>query len=317
VKKTASARARARAALVLFLFRSVCGLLLAYPVARTLGAFVPSTYPVSDALLFAPGGVYLVEALRLGGRAVQASVEGSGLGFVVVAIVATFPFAVALSALVHPSRSLPSLVKRGAESTPALLALGGAAALAQAVGLAAIAGAVNGVSGAFDSVTDERHADLLVAAFALLACLPLLALGLAHDLARAAVVRHGVRSTHAAAMAFRKLRAATNAVFTAWLAPAVASGALVLLAAWVAGMLDVSRPGAARVWAVAALHQATVLGLVLLRLWWLERALALVDPPAPPDDEPTATVSDLPRASLAGKPARSGAPDDPTPDPAS
>ncbi|HEX4336026.1 MAG TPA: hypothetical protein VH062_08950 [Polyangiaceae bacterium] len=311
------ARARARAALVLFFFRAASGLVLAYPVARTVGAFLPQAYPVSDALLFAPGGVYAAEALRLGGRAIQASLEGSALVFVLVAVAASFPFAIALSALVRPDESLPSLAKRGARATPSLVALGGAVALGQAILLAAIAGLVNGLAGSFDSVMDERRSDLFVGTVALLGLLPVLGLGLVHDLARAAVVRHGVRSVRATRLAFAKLMSAPSAVVAPWLLPAFASVVLVLVAGWLAGVLDVARPGAARVLAVLALHQGTVVGLVLLRLFWLERALSLVDPPEGSGGERSTTLSEPPRALLADRPARSAAPDDPTPDPAS
>jgi hypothetical protein len=308
-----TARARVRAVLVLCSFRAASGLLLAYPVARTLAAFLPQTFPTSDTLLFAPGGMFAVEALRLGKHAIRASLEGSGLSLVLLGITASFPFAIALSSLVHPSETLPSLAKRGAESTPSLVALGGAAALAQGLGIAAIAGVVGWLAGSFDSLMDERRGDLLVVLLGLALTVPLFGLGLLHDLARAAVVRYGMRAIPSAKSGARKLWRAPGPVITAWLSPAAVSVALVLLAAWMTGVLDVGRPSAARVWAVAALHQATIVALVALRLRWLERALSLVDPPERPDA--TATVSDPPQALLVDRPARSGAPDDPTPDP--
>lgn len=304
------ARARARAVLVLFSFRAACALLLAYPVARTIGAFLPPAFPLSDALLFAPGGYYAAEALRLGGRAIQASLEGSAPGFVLVAVVASFPFAVALSSLTEPSEALPLLVKRGAACTPPLVAIAGATALAQAAAVVAIAVGAAAVYGVLGSALDERQADLTVTAIVLVASSSLVVLGLAADLARAAAVRHGARATRAAATAAGVLRRAPVAVLTGWLPAALAGVAAVAASAWAASALDVSRPGAARVWAVALLHQTTVLALVALRIYWLERALALVGP------APSGGVSEAPRPSLADTPARSAAPDDPTPDPA-
>jgi len=307
-------RARMRAALLLFAFRAVSALVLAYPVARTIAAFSPPVFPVADGLLFAPGAFYAVEALRLGGRAIEASVESSALAFVFVAIVASFPFAVALSALVHPDESLPSLAKRGAEGTPSLVAIGGAAALSQAVGLAAIAGATASLSGSFDTAMDERQADLTRAGLALVASACLVGVGLLADLARAAVVRRGVRAVPAIVLSFERLRRVPGAVLVAWLPPAAASLALVAGAAWAASAVDVSRPGAGRVWAVALMHQVAVFAIVALRVYWLERALHVVG--EDPRDGDAKDVSGADTPSLAGTPARSDEPDDPTPDPA-
>ena len=294
-------RARARAALLLFLFRALTAFLLAYPVARSAGAFLPRVIPAGDALFFADGGFYAAEAIRLGGRAIQGALEGSLLGFVAVAIASALPTAVALSALVYPAESLPALVRRGAEHTPSMIAVGGAAAFVQAVGLVVVALLVNGLSGAFDSVLDERAADLAVVAIGLIAVLPVVAVGLVSDLARAAIVRHGVRATSALRLGARALSDASGAVIVAWL-PTVAGGAaIVALAAWAATAIDVSRPGAARVLAVVAVHQVTIALLVVLRLYWLERALT--------------RLGAAYRASPVDTPGRSDEPVDPTPDP--
>ena len=309
------ARSRARAVLILYLCRAASALALSYPVAKTTAAFLPPAFPSADALLFAPGGFHAAEALRLGGRAIQASLEGSALGFVLVAIVLSAPFAVAISGLVRPAEPLPSLAKHGAQCTPSLVAIGGATAFAQAVGLAAIAGAIGAASGSLDRVLDERQADLTLAALALAASSSLLVLGLAADLSRAAIVRHGVRARRAVVVAFRVLRRAPSVVASAWLPPALAGIAVVTVAAFAASRLDVSRPGAARVWGVALLHQGVVLALVVLRVYWLERALAIVGP-GPAAGRGGVTLSEPPTPSPAYTPARSAAPDDPTPDPA-
>ncbi|HEU4537120.1 MAG TPA: hypothetical protein VFS00_23525, partial [Polyangiaceae bacterium] len=67
-----------------------------------------------------------------------------------------------------------------------------------------------------------------------------------------------------------------------WLASLLAQGALVAAAAWGTGLLTDAGYG----WLpIAALHQATLLGLVVARAWWLRRALALVGPPWPPPDD--------------------------------
>jgi hypothetical protein len=308
-------RARVRAALVLYLVRAASAVLLAYPVARTIAAFLPPAFPSADVLFFTPGAYYAAEALRLGGRAIQGSLEGSAMGFVLVAIGTCFPFAIALSALVYPAESLPSLAKRATACTAPIVAIGGATALAQAVVIAAIAGALGAASGSLDPVLDERQGDLTLLGLALIAGSSLLVMGLAADLARAAAVRHGARAFGAVALAVGALRRAPGAIAAAWLPACVATVAVVAGAAFATSAIDVSRPGTARVWAVALLHQSAVLASVVLRLYWLERALAIVGP-EPLRGSGAGAVSETPQLSLAGTPARNAAPDDPTPDPA-
>jgi hypothetical protein len=298
----------ARAVLLVWLFRAVAAFALAYPAARTVSAFLPQS-PSADALLFAPGALHAFEAVRAGGRAIQASLEGSALVFLLVSLAALLPLTMALVGLLHPRETTADLVARATALLPPLIALGGATALSRAVGLAAIAGAASALAGSLESAIDERASDLLVYGSALVATLPLLALGIGHDLSRAAVIRHDVRARTAVVVALSTLRSAPRAALLGWAVPALASAGVITGAAWLTGALDVSRPGAWRVAAVAITHQAAVLVLVALRLRWLGRALTLVGPP------PEAFASEPPRASLDDRAARSDAPGDPTPDP--
>jgi hypothetical protein len=102
------------------------------------------------------------------------------------------------------------------------------------------------------------------------------ALGTVRDLASAACVREALGARRAlfdgvATFARFPLRVARGVA-----PPAAAALGLVLLAAWLTGVLDVARPGAWRVAAVLLVHQLAVLGLVLCRAWWLGHALGLV-----------------------------------------
>lgn len=312
IRERFSRRARARAVLFVWLFRLGAGLAVSYPTARVVGAFIPPAFPAADAALFEPGGLYAVEALRLGGRAITAALQGSGFVFVLLAVAASFPLALALSGLLRPEESVGSLARRGTEAMPALVALGGAAALLQAIGIGVVAAGIAGLTGSLDAMMDEPFSDICIWLAALAATLPVVGLGLVHDLARAAVIRHEARARSAAFTAFRILLRIPRTVVARWLVPAVAGAGLIAVAAFVASALDVSRPGAARVAGVCVLHQATVLGLVVLRLVWLGETLRLVGPALPRPPSPIAPE----RPSPGGTPERSDEPDDPMRDPA-
>jgi hypothetical protein len=306
-----SPRAAARAVLMVWLFRVGAGLAVSYPTARVVGVFIPPAFPTSDAALFEPGGLYAVEAVRLGGRAITASLEGSGFVFLLGSIAACFPLAIALTGLLHPDESVGRLARRAAEAMPSLVVLGGTFALLQTIGMAIVAGGIATFSGSLDAVMDEPLADICVWLVALAATLPVVGIGLIHDLARAAVLRHETRARGAMFAALGVVRRMPRIVVARWFFPAIAGVGLVGVAAFVSGALDVSRPGAARVAGVFMLHQATVLGLVVLRLFWLGEALRLVGPPLP---RPPLTT-DQTRPWPGGTPERSDELDDPTQDP--
>jgi hypothetical protein len=151
----------------------------------------------------------------------------------------------------------------------------------------------------------------VIVALAGLGCVPVVALGLVHDLARAAVIRMKLPALPAAILALDTFKRRARAVAVAWGGPAALGAALMLAAMWVTAALDVSRPGGGRAAAVMGLHQGVVLGLVLLRLVWFERALALL--PLPPRAEEQLTDEPGP-PSTADRAARSDAPSGPTPD---
>jgi hypothetical protein len=283
-------RAMARAVLLLWLGRALAGLLVGYPVARTVGAFMPPGAAYGDAVLFAPGGVVLLEVLRVGGRVLGASLESALLAFVAVSVATLFPLGLALAGLVCPGESGASLARRAARALPPLFALSGAAAVVQAVALTAVGIGLTSLAPAFAQM-NERTGDLLVVTTAVVAGAPVLGLGILHDVARAAVIRTEARARTAVAIAWDALRRGPRRAVLAWAAPTGVGAIVVAAAAWATGALDVSRPGASRVVAVALLHQLAVATLVTSRLVWFARALALV-PAAPAPAEPFTSEAD-------------------------
>src|SRR4051794_1301144 len=93
---------RGKPALLLYAFRAAAALLIAYPVARVAQGSAPIAYPEGDAALFSPGGLELLEMLRLGGRPLAAAVQSGLLVGLVLAVLGLFPLAAALKWILTP-----------------------------------------------------------------------------------------------------------------------------------------------------------------------------------------------------------------------
>jgi hypothetical protein len=144
-------------------------------------------------------------------------------------------------------------------------------------GLVVGAGAV--IAGAVESATHARlgeaRAQVMEGLLFLLFVAAASGLGVAHDLARAAVVRFRVTGARAFGLGVRTLRLAPATLWWSWAWRALASVAPVLAGGVVAGELG-GRGGFALV-VLAVLHQAVVVARIALRASWLARALRAVD----------------------------------------
>lgn len=267
-----------RALMILCLYRAAAATIVGYPIARTLGSLGPTALPDGDVSLFAPSGMQLLEALRFGARAIPASVESGSIVAIVLATVGLFPLAVALTALENPRATRGQLSSAAADRLPSFLFLSGATLLSQAVLAMTTALVVTGVSGLTDSFRNERTADLVPLLLGVIGLLAVLAVGVVQDVARAAVIRHGVRGIDSIRIAGTTLVATPRAVFGAFAGPMVATAFVVAAAAALTSACDVSRPGAWRIASVALVHQLAVVAIVALRLRALGAALTLVDP---------------------------------------
>jgi hypothetical protein len=268
----------ARAVALLYVYRAVTGFVFGYPVARTLGALGASALPDGDREFFAPGGLHLLEALRLGVRILPSALESATFAGILVSIAGTFPFAVALTDVLNPSWTRRERFGRAAERAPTLLVLTGATVLVQALVLTFTVMIATGAGSLAGSLRNERTSDLpplVVGAVGLLLCF---AIGVVQDLARAAAVRHATGALESVRVAARTLSSAPGAVCRAFVTPALAAIALVTGGAAFASVVDVSRPGAWRVAAVGLEHQLVILAIVVLRLGALARALTLTGP---------------------------------------
>jgi hypothetical protein len=262
-----------RATVILWAFRVLAATLASYPAARVVSRAGLSGFPDGDRLLFSPGGEMLLEVLRLDGRAVGAAVEGASFAGLLLSLVGLLPLGMVITALATPRATTSDLVRRAASAFSTLLVLDGALMLSEgilATLVAASAAAAAAFAGAFN---DERIADVARLAVIALGVVAALWFGLVQDLARVYVVRDGTPLLRAVRAGLAVLARRGSDVIRRWLSLTGVAGALIFGAAYLTSALDVSRPGAARLAAVFAVHQAVVLGLSALRVSFLSAAV--------------------------------------------
>ncbi|HEX9621544.1 MAG TPA: hypothetical protein VF989_15475 [Polyangiaceae bacterium] len=250
---------------------------LAAPFLRAVQATGVAERPGADSELFVPGGLLLVETLRLARPDLILALTTAALVAPFALLVAELGLAALMTAIATPGRLVPERwASRTLVALPRFIGLGVAFSLAQG-GLAfACIGPTAGLFAALDGVQGGAYADAAFLFGILVGSVSISAVGLIEDLARAlVVVEQGsvVRSIGLAIAVFRKtpLRLAAQ-----WLARSALVLPAILLAALAVDAVDVSRTGAWR-WLVAlAIHQTVLLLATALRASWLARALGAV-----------------------------------------
>lgn len=264
--------------------------ILASPLSRALTSQGATSHPRGDAILFEPGGLELLDAIRGSLPVLASQLRGSLIIGGVLAWLTLIPVGGLLCALAEPHRTGPAeWTRRGIELLPRLSVLFGARLFFQ--GLIAVIAAlgIGALGRRLDLVWDERRADLAQLGLALLSVCIVLGLGVIEDLARVEVAG-GARVLAALRAALRSLRqhalvilALATFLLVAGLCLALGGGALL-------GAIDVGRTGAARVTAATLVHQAVIFGLIALRSVWLGalmhlRTWAKTAPPSAPGAE--------------------------------
>lgn len=260
-------------------WETALALLLAIPAAALANAAYGGGL-AGDGALWTPGGLPLLDLVGRHGAALR-SLASVGLALLAVGAVAGLvPTAATLTALAYATRDgraagLVRSLSEGLRLFRSMLLLLALATLAQAVtlGLGAAIGSM--VEGWTHTSLGEARAQQLQGLVLLLALGAASAIGAAHDLARAAVVRFKVRGWRGVELGTRTLRMAPLSMWWSWAWRAGAALLPVLAAAWATGRLG-GRAGAALV-AVFGLHQLVVAARVALRTSWLARSLRAVD----------------------------------------
>jgi hypothetical protein len=258
-------------------FQLLVALVLAAPVVAALSGTGIADHPRSDAVLFEAGGLYLMEALRLGAGALLSTLQVSLLSFAVLGMLGLFPLAALLSALLYDGKlRVASWLGAAIAHVPSFVLIGGLTWLGRAALALFFVLVYSLLEGPVSSAFNERNADLVLISGALVCTIAFAALGVAADLARAARVRFGLRALGAFRAGLGAFGQRPLAAAVGWLIPASWSVALVALAAILVGLLAVDQPGSWRVLGAFVVHQLTAIGLIALRALWLHRSLELV-----------------------------------------
>ncbi len=295
--REASPAAHRRPGLVAFAYayRAVAALLVALPAAAAIGG-PTSSWPHGQSELFTPGGVLLMESLRLARRAVPVASYAGGAVAAVAILGGVIPLGALLAGLGQRGRvSVTFLAARTAAHAGTLALLCGLGALAQVIAAAAVVLIGGKVLDAFGlaSPGDDLGVAALVAVALAVACV----VGVVRDLACVAAVRGGLRFYLASARALRTARMATGRALGAW----AWRGALGLGGAVAAACLapSLAMTTTAGVLLGVVLHQGAILGMTFAHASWLAAAVRLHDA-TEPEPEPVPALADTPEPPPAG-----------------
>jgi hypothetical protein len=273
------ARRHPRAVVGLWAWETALALLASAPAAALVGASWGNG-PGGDAALWAPGGRALVDLFVRQAAGVHAATMAAALVLVAGAVAGLAPMAALLTAIAYATRArrpvgFARAMGEGLRLFPSMALLLVVVTIAQALvaGVGLAAGSM--VESWAHAGMGEARAQQLQGLVLLLFAAGVAALGVLHDLSRAAVVRFRVGGGRGLVLGARTLRLAPATMTWSWAWRALAALAPVLAAAWLTGRLG-GRPGAALV-AVFGLHQAVIAARVALRASWLARALRAVD----------------------------------------
>jgi len=267
------ARKRPGVVLLYYAYRLAVALLVAWPFALLLGRAV-SGHPRGDALLFDPGGLLLVEALRLTREALPPLGAGAVALFLLAAFVGLLPLAALIAALGERGRMTAGFLGERALRPVGTFALLFGAALGVQVVVSlvvlAVTGALSRRPGLDDRAFDQVWLGGVAVGFVLV-----LAVGVLHDLARVAAVRGDLGLRDAILCALDAARRAPGRLASAWLWRSLLAASALGAAAVIGSRIGVHPPG--RLAAGALVHQVAVLGAVFLRASWLAYAIRHID----------------------------------------
>ena len=260
-------------------WETALALLVAWPVSSLVGRAFGAD-PRGDAVLWAPGGRELVHLLFREVNGLYALASQAMLVLVAATVLGLVPMAMMLTAIAYARRDgtpagILACTEQGLRRFPAMALLLVLASVAQGI-VAAFGFAAGSVVEAWAHPgLGEARAQQIQALVLLLFLAATAAIGVAHDLSRAAVVRFKVSGGRALILGVRTFRLAPLALGWSWGWRALASLAPIVAAAWAADRVG-SRAGGA-LFVLFVLHQAVILARVALRASWLARALRAVD----------------------------------------
>jgi hypothetical protein len=265
------ARAHPGAIVATWAWQWLLAAIAAWPAASLVRA-VLGTDPRGDAPLWEPGGASLLDLLWHSTSGLVAAGDGAALVLVVGALSGLIPLGLLMTAMARPRRkaALPHTVFACARALPTFakceLAVLGVQGVVLALGVFVAALAEGWTRAGLGE--EPAQAWKVAALVPFLAAM--LALGVAHDLARSFVVMRDARWVAGLGGGLRLLFAQPVRLGWSWTWRAVASLVPIGLAAMVAGHAGAGVGGFV---AVGAAHQGAIFARVALRASWLARAM--------------------------------------------
>ncbi|HEX7603477.1 MAG TPA: hypothetical protein VF316_17780 [Polyangiaceae bacterium] len=273
------ARRRPFSVLAFALYQAAVGCLVAWPIAKTVGATFGRN-PRGDAALFEEGGYALADWLRNSEDALAALTSLAVPVYFAGALLGLVPVISLFASIAHTTpdlrtpraRHLAPYVASTFAPMTALLVLSGALKILVVMLAAAVYGAL--ASSLAHKLGEVRGDELALVAAALVALLVPMT-DIVHDMARAALVRYRANFGQALRIALRAFaRTPLRSLFSyAW--RGAAAWVPILLVAPLATRFG-GRAGLA-LGALFVLHQSVVFARAALRASWFAKALRIVD----------------------------------------
>jgi uncharacterized membrane protein (GlpM family) len=273
------ARRRPVAIAQMWAWEAAVGAIVAWPVATVVRAAYGG-HPQGDAPLWTPGALDLAQ-LGLYTAPARAGLIMQTIALLAIgAVVGILPTSALIASLAFVRRDrrpppLRTVLVRGIDAFPSMFVLLVAAVCFQLlVGLVAIVVGQALSSGLVEKMGEARSDQIGALATLLILGLALV-IGVAHDLARAALMRYRVGVLRAAELASNTLRRSPASLVWSWAWRAIAAWVPVLMGSLVADRLG-GRGGAA-LFALFLVHQLVIASRVALRASWLAKGLRAVD----------------------------------------
>lgn len=274
------ALSRPRALFLLWFFRLLAGWVIAAPLVSAVEGTGIGHYQHGDAALFEPGGLILLEVVRLGLEGLTAALTRGLWLFALFALLSIVALALWMTVLNCPQRlTVAQVVNRATSRLPSFFAMGFVVLLGQAslagAGLFLLVSVHDVVSVLLSEVTVDLASIVYVAVLASV----VLWFGVLHDLGRAACVHHETPALKSLELGFRVFARRPWLTLAHYLTAGVWSVVLVAAASVGAGRLAVESGSDLSYGGVWTLHQSVIIGLVVLRGGWLCAALRLTARP--------------------------------------
>lgn len=266
---------RARlATVVVYLWSALPALFAALPLSLLVGNLWG--HHGGDALLWEPGGLLLLETIRLLQPSLSALSRGLPLLLLLWSVGGLLPQALTLALLVPGELTLQDRIVRAARALPTLFFVLGATLLGRVIAALICWFFLKGFSaaliGSSDPVRSLGQLPVFVLAIVLLSFVRVV-----HDLSATTVVNQGTNGTEALLSGLEALRDRTLAAIGAWTLRSTAG----LLAVGIAALLGARWHEGTGLLVAFFAHQIGLFVQAALRVSWLKRAILLIPPPLP------------------------------------